>query len=86
MANHLFNNGWIIVEANRVYNDMEANRGLVVLNDKWETMAVFDREGNLYVRGFVLPVHEFRPPTEVQIKTQEVMDFYGIPKEKSTIN
>ena len=56
-----FDNGWRLTEPDKVYEGMQPESGLLIMNDKWELMAVFDRQGNLFVRGFVAPLHEFRP-------------------------
>lgn len=85
MSNHCYDNGWIIMEADRVYNDMEAHKGLVILNDKWEVMAVIDRDGNLWVKGFVTGLHEFRAPTVAKPKSEMEADFYGTP-DKFVVN
>lgn len=61
-ADFCFDNGWRLTEFNNVWKAAKPEDGIVLMNDKWEVIATWDRVGNMAVKGFVMPGVNFAVP------------------------
>ena len=59
----IFDNSYVLTEPDNVYEDAEPGSGLYLMNDKWEPIAFWNREGDLIVKRGLVINNEFPAPT-----------------------
>ncbi|RJQ39442.1 MAG: hypothetical protein C4555_03250 [Dehalococcoidia bacterium] len=79
-----FDNGWRFTEPDKVYDGAKPEDGLLIMNSKWEVMGGFDKYGNLWVKGFVKPLHDFYPPNIAKRESSESEENYD--RERKVLN
>lgn len=83
-ADYCMDNGYRITEADKVYEGADPKSAILIMNDMWQPVMAIDRTGNIWVKGYVNPLHEFLPPSvqRRESKNQEA----GFEPEKRNLN